>query len=62
MKKKIYQTPYLEVFKAMTETLLNTPSQTEQDGEADAKEQPDFVEEETAPVSPNLWGDTEEEE
>ncbi len=46
----------------MTETLLNTPSQTEQDGEADAKEQPDFVEEETAPVSPNLWGDTEEEE
>ncbi len=60
MEKKIYQTPYMEVFKAMPETLLNTPSQTEQDGEADSKEQAEFEETETVPTSPNLWGDEEE--
>ena len=37
MKKDIYQSPYVEVVKVVTERLLTVPSETEQDHDADAK-------------------------
>lgn len=61
--KKIYLKPSLEIvdFKDPLMDLELPVSNTEVDDEA-AKEQPDFVEEEAAPVSPNIWGDSEEDE
>lgn len=44
----------------MTECILTTPSVTDQDHDADAKEQSAFEEKETMPVSPNVWGEEEE--
>lgn len=62
MEKRLYQTPNIEVVGEMAESILARPSGAEQDHDADSKEQGEFEEEEVAPVSPNLWGDTEEEE
>lgn len=60
--KYIYVKPELEVVELKEPLMLELPvSNTTVDDEA-AKEQPDFVEEEAAPVSPNIWGDTEEED
>lgn len=65
MKKK-YMTPDTSIVNVGTsvETMagleLNISNST-QDDEA-AKEQGEFVEEEVAPTSPNIWGDTEEED
>ena len=61
--KHIYVTPSLEIvdFKDPLMNLELPISQTKVDDEA-AKEQGEFVEEEIAPTSPNLWGDTEEED
>lgn len=64
--KKIYMTPDTSIVNVGTsvETMegleLNISNSTQSD-EA-AKEQGEFVEEEIAPTSPNLWGDTEEED
>lgn len=62
MKKK-YLMPSLEIvdFKDPLMNLELPVSNTMVDDEA-AKEQGEFVEEEVAPTSPNLWGDTEEED
>ena len=61
--KHIYVTPSLEIvdFKDPLMNLELPISQTKVDDEA-AKEQGEFVEEEIAPTSPNIWGDTEEED
>lgn len=61
--KNIYVTPSLEIvdFKDPLMNLELPISQTPVDDEA-AKEQTEFEEEEIAPTSPNLWGDTEEED
>ncbi len=61
--KKIYLKPSLEIvdFKDPLMDLELPVSNTEVDDEA-AKEQGEFVEEEIAPTSPNIWGDTEEED
>lgn len=61
--KKIYLKPSLEIvdFKDPLMDLELPVSNTEVDDEA-AKEQGEFVEEEIAPTSPNLWGDAEEED
>lgn len=62
MKKK-YLMPSLEIvdFKDPLMNLELPVSNTMVDDEA-AKEQGEFEEEEIAPTSPNLWGDTEEED
>lgn len=64
--KKIYMTPDTSIVNVGTsvETMagLELPvSNISVDDEA-AKEQSEFVEEEVAPASPNIWGDTEEED
>ena len=61
--KHIYMKPSLEIvdFKDPLMNLELPVSNTMVDDEA-AKEQGEFVEEEIAPTSPNLWGDTEEED
>ena len=61
--KNIYVKPELEVvvlkdpMMALELPLSNTPV----DDEA-SKEQGEFVEEDAVPTSPNIWGDTEEED
>lgn len=61
--KNIYVKPELEVvvlkdpMMALELPLSNTPV----DDEA-SKEQGEFVEEDVVPTSPNIWGDTEEED
>ena len=64
--KKIYMAPDTSIVNVGTsvETMagLDLPvSLTEVDDEA-AKEQTEFVEEDVVPTSPNIWGDTEEED
>jgi hypothetical protein len=65
MKKK-YMTPDTSIVNVGTsvETMagleLNISNST-QDDEA-AKEQGEFIEEDVVPTSPNIWGDTEEED
>ena len=61
--KKIYLKPSLEIvdFKDPLMDLELPVSNTEVDDEA-AKEQGEFVEEDVVPTSPNIWGDTEEED
>lgn len=61
--KKIYLKPSLEIvdFKDPLMNLELPVSNTMVDDEA-AKEQGEFVEEDVVPTSPNLWGDTEEED
>ncbi len=63
MKKK-YEVPEMQIVEPkeplMLELPVGSPNQFVDD-EA-AKEQGEFVEEEVAPTSPNLWGDTEEED
>lgn len=64
--RKIYKKPTTEIVNVGTsvETMAGfeaTISNVGVDDEA-AKEQTEFVEEEVAPTSPNLWGDTEEED
>ena len=60
MKKILYQTPYISVIEEMSEGILARPSDTEQDHDADSKEQTEFEEEDAAPTSPNLWEDEED--
>ncbi len=69
MKKKLYYTPYVEVMESIPEALLTTASQTEQDGEADAKQSSIFEEaddnnsvweESPGESSVNIWGDSNE--
>lgn len=64
--KKIYVTPDTSIVNVGTsvETMAGlelTVSETSVGDEA-AKEQGEFVEEDAVPASPNLWGDTEEED
>ena len=61
--KKIYLKPSLEIvdFKDPLMNLELPVSNTMVDDEA-AKEQGEFVEEDVVPTSPNIWGDTEEED
>ena len=65
--KKIYITPdtYIVNVGTSVETMEGglelTVSETTVDDEA-AKEQGEFVEEDVVPTSPNIWGDTEEED
>ena len=62
MKKK-YLMPSLEIvdFKDPLMNLELPVSNTMVDDEA-SKEQTEFVEEDVVPTSPNIWGDTEEED
>lgn len=57
MKKDIYQSPYVEVVKVVTERLLTVPSETEQDHDADAKGNDFFSDDEdNSGLGPkNLW-------
>ena len=57
MKKDIYQSPYVEVVKVVTERLLTVPSETEQDHDADAKNNDIFIDDEdNSGLGPmNLW-------
>jgi hypothetical protein len=61
--KHIYVTPSLEIvdFKDPLMNLELPVSNTMVDDEA-SKEQTEFVEEDVVPTSPNIWGDTEEED
>ncbi len=63
MKKK-YEVPEMQIVEPkeplMLELPVGSPNQTVDD-EA-SKEQDTFEETETVPTSPNLWGDTEEED
>lgn len=64
--RKIYKKPTTEIVYVGTsvETMAGfeaTISNVGVDDEA-AKEQGEFVEEDVVPTSPNLWGDTEEED
>ena len=64
--KKIYMTPDTSIVNVGTsvETMAGLDfklGSAEVDDEA-AKEQGEFVEEEVAPTSPNIWEDTEEED
>ena len=61
--KHIYVTPSLEIvdFKDPLMDLELPVSNVGVNDEA-AKEQGEFVEEDAVPTSPNIWGDTEEED
>lgn len=60
--KYIYVKPELEVVELKEPLMLELPvSNTTVDDEA-SKEQGEFEETETVPTSPNIWGDTEEED
>lgn len=64
MKKNAYIKPEIETMLLVPETVMGLElgiSNTTVDDEA-AKEQPEFEETETMPTSPNIWGDTEEED
>lgn len=64
--KKIYMMPETCIVNVGTsvETMagLELPVSDTTVGDEAAKEQGEFVEEEIAPTSPNIWGDTEEED
>lgn len=63
MKKKyLYVKPKLEVVELKEPLMLELPVSDVGVKDEAAKEQTEFVEEEVAPTSPNLWGDTEEED
>ncbi len=56
MKKDIYQSPYVEVVKVVTERLLTVPSETKQDNDADAKGNDFFGDDDDMGQGPkNLW-------
>lgn len=63
MKKK-YVIPEMQIVEPKEPLMLELPVGSPGkivDDEA-AKEQGEFVEEDVVPTSPNLWGDTEEED
>ena len=65
--KKIYMAPDTSIVNVGTsvETMgggLELPVSNGYVDEEAAKEQGEFVEEDVVPASPNLWGDTEEED
>lgn len=62
--KKVYVIPEMQIVEPKEPLMLDLPVGSPGkfvDDEA-AKEQTEFVEEEVAPTSPNIWGDTEEED
>lgn len=63
MKKKyLYVKPELEVVELKEPLMLELPVSNVGVNDEAAKEQGEFVEEDVVPTSPNLWGDTEEED
>lgn len=64
--KKIYMAPDTSIVNVGTsvETMagLELPVSETTVGDEAAKEQGEFIEEDVVPTSPNLWGDTEEED
>ncbi len=64
--RKIYKKPTTEIVNVGTsvETMAGFDVVISDAGVSDeaAKEQGEFVEEDVVPTSPNLWGDTEEED
>ena len=63
--KHIYVTPSLEIvdFKEpLMDLELPVSNGFVDEGDEAAKEQGEFVEEDVVPTSPNIWGDTEEED
>ena len=64
--KKIYLTPDTSIVNVGTsvETMagLELPVSETTVGDEAAKEQGEFIEEDVVPTSPNIWGDTEEED
>ena len=63
--KHIYVTPSLEIvdFKEpLMDLELPVSNGFVDEGDEAAKEQAEFEETETVPTSPNIWGDTEEED
>ena len=64
-KKRLYLCPETEVCILKFNESLMLQASLDDDDEADfvgGKEQGEFEEEDVAPTSPNLWGDTEEED
>lgn len=63
-KKRLYLCPEIEVciLQSHEGFMLQASLDDEEADFVGGKEQGEFEEEEVAPVSPNLWGDTEEEE
>lgn len=63
MKKKyLYVKPELEVVELKEPLMLELPVSNVGVNDEAAKEQGDFETDETVPASPNLWGDSEEDE
>lgn len=64
--KKIYMMPETCIVNVGTsvETMagLELPVSETTVGDEAAKEQGEFIEEDVVPTSPNIWGDTEEED
>jgi hypothetical protein len=63
--KHIYMKPSLEIvdFKEpLMDLELPVSNGFVEEGDEAAKEQGEFVEEDAVPTSPNIWGDTEEED
>lgn len=64
--KKIYMAPDTSIVNVGTsvETMagLELPVSETTVGDEAAKEQGEFIEEDVVPTSPNIWGDTEEED
>ena len=63
MKKK-YVMPEMQIVEPKEPLMLELPvgSPNQMVDDEAAKEQGEFVEEDVVPTSPNLWGDTEEED
>ena len=63
MKKK-YVIPEMQIVEPKEPLMLELPvgSPNQMVDDEAAKEQGEFVEEDVVPTSPNLWGDTEEED
>ncbi len=62
--KRLYLCPEIEVYilQSNESFMLQASLDNEEADFVGGKEQGEFVEEEVAPTSPNLWGDTEEED
>lgn len=60
--KYLYVKPELEIVELKEPLMLELPVSDVGVNDEAAKEQGEFEEEEIAPTSPNLWGDTEEED
>ena len=64
-KKEKYTVPLCENIRITENTTIMLSFSVHPDQETEivgGKEQGEFVEEEVAPTSPNIWGDTEEED